>query len=105
MASDPELDHDVLIRRLIETLPCTDCGSMYEAGGIRVIEQDSDTWTLIAFCAACGTESIVKAYVDDSDDPTESYAEELEPPDMFEVEAWHDFLANFNGDLRDLLHR
>ncbi len=97
MATYSESDHDILIQRLVDTLPCSECGGAYEAEDIYVIEQDSDTWTLVAFCTRCGAESLVKAYMGDA---LPGY---LTPPDDYEITAWREFLAQFDGDLRDLL--
>jgi hypothetical protein len=97
MATYSESDHDVLIQRLVDTLPCSECGSAYEAEDIYVIEQDLDTWTLVAFCTGCGAESLVKAYMEDA---LPGY---LNPPDDYEIAAWREFLTQFDGDLRDLL--
>ena len=96
--SEPDLDHDVVIRRLIETLPCSACGGHYGPQDVYVIEQDADAWTLVAFCPDCGAESLVKAYVaDEAADPLAL------PPDIDEVLDWRNFLVQFQGDLRDLM--
>lgn len=94
-----DLDHEILIRRLIESIRCTECGSAYAARDVHVVAQDNDTWTLEAQCPVCGMESIVLAYMDDDSDP------DLAPPDSAEVAAWRRFLAHFHGDLRDLLRK
>jgi len=97
-----DLDQEELIQRLVETLPCSACGGAYGPEDVHVIEQQVDTWTLAALCPECGAESVIKAYIDIVDD--DPLDEELAPPDTAEVAAWRQFLADFHGDLRDLLY-
>lgn len=100
MSGNSDIDHDVLIRRLINALPCSECGSAYRWEDVFVVEEEAHSWTLVAFCPKCGMECLVKAFVEDDDEvalPAD------EPPDMAEVAAWGDFLASFDGDLLELL--
>ncbi len=98
MTGNSDLDHDILIRRLINTLPCSECGSAYRWEDVFVVEEEAQSWTLVAFCPECGMECLVKAFVEE-----EPALLAEEPPDMAEVAAWGDFLAGFDGDLLDLL--
>ena len=99
MAADPDLDHEMLIRHLIEHVRCAECDSAYRAEDVYVIGREDDAWTLVAFCPVCGTESVVLAYLDEID------TTDAAPPDEEEVAAWRRFLAAFDGDLHDLLDR
>lgn len=99
MSGNSELDHDLLIRRLVNTLPCSECGSAYRSEDVFVVEEEAHSWTLVAFCPECGIECLVKAFVE----VEEAVLPTDEPPDMAEVAAWGDFLASFEGDLLDLL--
>ncbi|MBN2469337.1 MAG: hypothetical protein JXN59_01335 [Anaerolineae bacterium] len=113
MNGNSELDHDVLIRRLINALPCSECGSAYRWEDVFVVEEEAHSWTLVAFCPECGMECLVKAFIEDEETALPEEATALpegvsalpadEPPDMAEVAAWGDFLASFEGDLLDLL--
>ncbi len=100
MKSD-DLDQETLIQRLVETLPCSECGGAYGAHDVRVVEQLDDAWTLVAVCPSCGVDTVIRAYVDIIEDDTISA--DVAPPDVQEVVAWRQFLALFDGDLRDLL--
>jgi hypothetical protein len=97
---NPDLDHNVLIQHLVNTMPCSECGCAYEAHHVHVVAEEDDGWTLVAFCAECGVECLVHAFVDELDDDAD---DTTAPPDVAEVAAWAHFLAEFNGDLRDLL--
>ncbi|GAB4568745.1 MAG: hypothetical protein Kow0077_00120 [Anaerolineae bacterium] len=95
---DPRLDHDALIRYLIDRLPCAHCGATYRKQDVLVIEEDIENWTLAATCPDCGEETLVHAFAEFEDSlPLEA------PPDLAEVAAWRHFLARFDGDLRDLM--
>lgn len=96
MFSDSNLDDEVLIQRLIESVPCSECGSPYVAHDVHVVAQDETAWTLVAYCSVCGVECLVRAIVDDEVDT-------IPPPDSDEVAAFGRFLAGFHGDLRALL--
>jgi hypothetical protein len=96
MFSDSDLDDEVLIQRLIESVPCSECGSPYTAHDVHIVAQDETAWTLVAYCSECGVECLVKAFVDDE-------ADAYPPPDSDEVVAFGRFLAGFHGDLRALL--
>ncbi|MBN1965865.1 MAG: hypothetical protein JW910_14530 [Anaerolineae bacterium] len=98
MPVNPELDHELLIQRLIQSVSCTACDGLYGPDDVYVLADDVDTWTLLAVCPLCGTESMVLAYLDDA-----HVVSEVMPPDLAEVAAWRCFLAAFDGDLRDLL--
>jgi len=97
MTEYSELDHETLIQHLIETVRCLECHSAYRAQDVYVVDQDEDSWTLVAVCAVCGADSVVTAYLDELD------GSEWPPPDPDEVAAWKRFLETFDGDLRDLL--
>ncbi len=115
MPSDSDHQYTTLIRYLVDTLPCVECGGAYEAQNIMVVDEDAQSWTLIALCAHCGAESVVRAVMDDGvDEPVVGAAESIMPetdvpvelpPDLAEVVAWRRFLHDFHGDLRDLLRR
>jgi len=96
MFSDSGLDDEVLIQRLIESVPCSECGHAYAAHDVHVVTQDETAWTLVAYCSACGVECLVRAIVDDE-------AATIPPPDSDEVAAFGRFLAGFHGDLRALI--
>lgn len=97
MLSDSDLDHDLLIQYLVETLPCSECGAAYHAHDVLIVEREADAWSVVVLCPECGVESMVKAYVDDSLEGV------ILPPDEIELIDWRRFLARFDGDLRDLL--
>jgi len=115
MAPDADdRDHAILIRYLVETLPCVECGGMYGTQDITVVDEDAGSWTLVALCPHCGAESVVRAVVDnDAEEPLFEADESIAPgqwemkaglpPDRAEIAAWHRFLTEFDGDLRDLL--
>lgn len=98
MLANSDLDHDRLIQRLIDSLPCSECGSTYRWEDVFVVEEEAYSWTLVAFCKDCGIETVVQAMLE----PTDILSVD-EPPDLAEVAAWRYFLARFDGDLRDLL--
>lgn len=107
MTYNSELDRDTLIQRLLEAVSCAECGSPYTAQDVYIVAQDGEAWAVVAFCPACGAESVILAYVDevDAQDVTVIPAETPQdrPPTLAEVAAWRRFLAAFDGDLRDLL--
>jgi hypothetical protein len=101
MTPGSERDREVLIRRLVEVVPCSECGSPYQPSDVHVVAREEAAWVVSAFCPSCGTESIILAYLDAA-----SVADITpRPPDCAEVAAWRDFLDAFDGDLRDLLAR
>lgn len=100
MATHPELDHDALIQRLIAAVQCTACDGLYAAQDVRVLDDSAaDGWELLAVCPLCGVESVILAFW--ADDPVLL----AWPPDLAEVAAWRKHLADFDGDLRDLMRR
>ncbi len=114
MPSDSDREHATLIRYLIDTLPCVECGGSYGTQDITVVDEDAESWTLVAQCPHCGAESVVRAVLDeDAGEPAVEAGEPAAPeagdiavdlpPDAAEVAAWRRFLREFDGDLRDLL--
>ncbi len=114
MPPESDLNHEILIQYLIETIRCTECDSPYDAHDVHVVAQDEHAWTLVVVCSACGAESMIMAYLEDGEssveralpDPaaTDLIWPEVAPPDRSEIAAWSRFLQSFEGDLRDLLH-
>lgn len=96
MPPDPDLDHEILIQYLVESIRCNECGGLYSERDVHIIAQDDHAWTLLVVCSNCGADSMIMAYLDEDDS-------ECAPPDLAEVRAWHQFLDIFTGDLRDLL--
>ncbi len=84
-------------------MTCHECGESYGADDVRVVLYDGERRLLMATCPACGAEQPIAAYDHPpyfSLHPAHGAAES--PITVEEVQAWHDFLASFEGDITAL---
>jgi hypothetical protein len=108
-SSNPNTPADELIRELIGDaageLSCALCGCPHEADGVKVVQQVGERYTLSVQCFCCGTGSLMTVRAPlGTQHPLherESFAH-LPPITPSDVLAWHDFLQDYQGDLRAL---
>ena len=96
-----------LIKRLMTSLRCTECGHCYEVSGVDVLGHEEDLWFLKASCPSCHAEFLVTAVLQESKGPeigtniTGAEAAEFHNMDKLTVDDVMDmrnFLKDFDGD-------
>ncbi len=95
---------DDLIAYVLRAMACDGCGGEYSAEDVKVAIHRDAQWELTATCPACRAARVVTAY----DRPP--YFQLRSGPDVVpsevtrdEVAAWMSYLAEFTGDMFDLL--
>jgi hypothetical protein len=83
---------------------CDCCGAPYTTDDVQVVLHRDSQWELTATCSACSAERAVTAY----DEPPYSQLRSGPPVvpsevTQDEVAAWASYLAEFDGDIFDLL--
>lgn len=110
---------DRVIRFLVENARCTDCDGDFRAEDVYILdERDMREWDLGAVCHQCHTLTLIRAVVDaegrrsrDASRLSELTKAErkhfrgLEPIDKNDVLDVTAFLADFDGDFRELFGR
>lgn len=107
-----------VVRFLVDHARCTDCACSFHVEDVHVLAHDAErVWDLAAVCHNCYTMSLIRAVVRDQDGrvrtrvmreltPAEARRFERLPPvdvdDVLDVAA---FLADFDGDFRELFGR
>jgi hypothetical protein len=91
-----------LIAYIARHMLCDSCGSSYGLDDVQVLSHHEFQWSLGATCPVCALRRRVTAY----DQPPyerlvqrQSYA----PVDHSDVAEWAAYLADFDGDMADLL--
>ena len=95
-----------LIKRLMSSMKCEECGKNYEAYNVDVLGHREDMWFLRVHCATCQTQCLVAAVVKEEkvleavNDLTDAkmgqgHLEEVVVDDVLDM---HNFLTDFNGD-------
>ena len=99
-----------LIKKLMASMKCEECGQNYESGNIDVIGHREDMWFMRVQCTACHTQCLVAAVVKEGKVPegtngfTGAEIEEyrgktIEIDDVLDM---HNFLTDFKGDFSRL---
>ena len=99
-----------LIKKLMSSMKCEECGQNYEAYNVDVLGHREDMWFLRVHCATCHTQCLVAAVVREGK-ATEK-VNELTDAEMGEHQHetikvndrldMHNFLIDFNGDFSRL---
>ena len=96
-----------LIKRLMASIKCGNCGQCYEVGNINVLGHQEDLWFLWAICSACQTQYLVAAVNKEGrlpeiiTDLTEAELDRFKDLDRIRVDDvldMHNFLKDFDGD-------
>ena len=95
-----------LIKKLMTSIKCEECGQNYESFNIDILGHREDMWFLRALCSSCHTQCLVAAVVRE-----DKVAEEVEETPTAEVDEnqseairvddvldMHNFLIDFDGD-------
>ncbi len=99
-----------LIKKLMASMKCEECGQNYESGNIDVIGHREDMWFMRVQCTTCHTQCLVAAVVKEGKVPEgtngltsaeieEYQGETIETDDVLDM---HNFLIGFNGDFSRL---
>ncbi|MCE7939911.1 hypothetical protein DCC79_14330 [bacterium] len=113
-----------IIRVLLDEARCTECGSAYHAEDVHVLRQvDERMWDLAVVCNGCYTLSLIRAIVKPNAAGVPAgrapvvpevelvteltraerrYFSDLPPVEVDDVLDMSAFLAEFDGDFRDL---
>ena len=99
-----------LIKKLMTSIKCEECGQNYESFNIDILGHRNDMWFLRALCSSCHTQCLVAAVVREdkavdgaADSTTTEVSENLgEAVGIDEVLDMHNFLVDFNGDFSSL---
>ncbi|MGB2813936.1 MAG: hypothetical protein WBC50_09295 [Dehalococcoidales bacterium] len=97
---------DRLIKKLMTSMKCEECGQNYESFNIDILGHREDMWFLRALCSSCHTQCLVAAVVkedkvvEEVEDLTtaevdRNQSEAIEIDDMLDM---HNFLVDFDGD-------
>jgi DNA-directed RNA polymerase subunit RPC12/RpoP len=123
---NPDSGNEYLIQYVVSQVHCSHCGSQYHPDDVHILDHVHDMWTLVVRCPQCHAHALVMAVLqgdmpslilhqeeadedyDYQDDLFEgqhpsTLLPETQPITDEDVAAWHDFLANFHGDMHDLL--
>jgi hypothetical protein len=99
------------VRHLLDNIRCVVCSEEYDEADVSIMGQQEELWMLMVSCQHCGTQGIILAIVredEEIDFITDLTPEELErvhelPPitgdDVLDI---HQFLRDFDGDVREL---
>ncbi len=95
-----------LIKKLMTSIKCEECGQNYESFNIDILGHREDMWFLRALCSSCHTQCLVAAVVRE-----DKVVEEMEEAATAEVDEnrggaieiddvldMHNFLVDFDGD-------
>ncbi|MBN1284792.1 MAG: hypothetical protein JXB47_05295 [Anaerolineae bacterium] len=104
-------NHDLVIQYVIAYMACEVCGSEYGLEDVQIIDAGADAWAMVAHCPHCGTEGLILAIASPLDDEivesdpffTNQWNPGLAPLTRHDVDEWRAFLADFHGDMHDLL--
>lgn len=104
-------ENDLVIQYVVAYMTCDICGSAYGLDDVQVIDADEDAWAMVAHCPHCGTEGLILAIASPLDDTeiegdpflTNQWDPGLAPLTDQDVAEWRAFLAEFRGDMHDLL--
>ena len=97
---------DRLIKKLMMSMKCEECGQNYESFNIDILGHREDMWFLKALCSSCHTQCLVAAVVREDrvvqevGDLTMAEVDKnqggaMEIDDMLDM---HNFLVDFDGD-------
>ena len=95
-----------LIKKLMTSMKCEECGQNYESFNIDILGHREDMWFLRALCSSCHTQCLVAAVVREdrvvaeTEEPAtaEVYEHQGEAIEIDDVLDMHNFLVEFNGD-------
>lgn len=99
-----------LIKKLMASMKCEECGQNYESGNVDVIGHREDMWFMRVHCATCHTQCLVAAVVRQGKAPEETedftgveieghQGEAIATDDVLDM---HNYLVDFNGDFSSL---
>ncbi len=102
-----------LIKKLMTSMKCEECGQNYEAYNVDVLGHREDMWFLRVHCATCHTQCLVAAVVREEkasqevNDLTDAEVDEgqLETIKVDDVLDMHNFLIDFDGDFSQLFNQ
>lgn len=97
---------DRLIKKLMTSMKCEECGQNYESFNIDILGHRKDMWFLRALCSSCNTQCLVAAVVREDkvveevddftmDEMDKNQGGAIEVDDMLDM---HNFLIDFDGD-------
>jgi chromosome condensin MukBEF MukE localization factor len=97
-----------LIKKLMSSMKCEECGQNYEAYNVDVLGQREDMWFLRVHCTTCQTQCLVAAVVkeekalEEASDLAGAEIEHAETVATNDVLDMHNFLTDFDGDFSRL---
>lgn len=103
-----------LIKRLIATIKCDNCGQNYKEDHVDVVEHIEELWFLKVSCSFCGVKSLVTVVIRRDErqevvtDLTEAELErfeDLEGVGEDDLLDMHNFLKVFDGDFPRLFRQ
>lgn len=103
-----------LIKRLIATIKCGNCGQNYREDCVDVIKHIEELWFLKVSCSYCGVKSLVTVIIRKDEKPevitdlTEAELEKFRDMDVVgedDILDMHNFLKAFDGDFPRLFRR
>lgn len=97
---------DRLIKKLMTSMKCEECGQNYESFNIDILGHRKDMWFLRALCSSCHTQCLVAAVVredkvvEEVDDFTmgEMNKNQCGAIEIKDVLDMRNFLVDFDGD-------
>lgn len=102
-----------LIKKLMTSIKCEECGQNYESFNIDILGHREDMWFLRALCSSCHTQCLVAAVVRE-----DKVVEEMEETATAEVDEnrggaieiddvldMHNFLVDFDGDFSNFFRQ
>ncbi|MBC8477741.1 MAG: hypothetical protein H8D49_05285 [Dehalococcoidia bacterium] len=97
---------DRLIKKLMTSMKCEECGQNYESFNIDILGHRKDMWFLRALCSSCHTQCLVAAVVredkvvEEVDDFTmgEMNKNQCGAIEIKDVLDMRNFLVDFGGD-------
>ena len=102
-----------LIKKLMTSIKCEECGQNYESFNIDILGHREDMWFLRALCSSCHTQCLVAAVVRE-----DKVVEEMEEAATAEVDEkrggaieiddvldMHNFLVDFDGDFSNFFRQ
>ncbi len=110
-SNQSDFDNELVMRYVISYMSCGVCESDYRLEDVHIIDQGDGVWALVVQCPSCGAEGLVLAVASPMEGDevegdlfvTNWWDSGLAPLTERDVVMWREFLADFHGDMYDLL--
>ena len=61
--------NEKVIKNLLSNVKCECCGQHCEPANVDVVRHQEDLWLLSVYCTSCGSQGLVAAAIEESEDP------------------------------------